>query len=150
MLDIKFIRENLDIVKAGAKKKHVEVDLDRLVTVDEMRREALTVLEKNKAEQNRVSAVISTATDASHRNALIGEMKVLKEQIQRQEEELKTIMEEWQRLMLHVPQIPDMSVPDGDSDEDNVEVKAWGEQTKFDFPAKDHVEIMTALGMVDC
>ena len=149
MLDIKFIRENLDIVKAGAKKKHMNVDIDRLVTVDDMRREALTALEKNKAEQNRVSAIVATATDAAHRSALIGEMKVLKEQIQRQEEDLKVIMEEWQKLMLQVPQVPDMSVPEGESDDENVEYKTWGEQTKFPFEAKDHVEIMTKHGMVD-
>jgi seryl-tRNA synthetase len=149
MLDIKFIRENLDIVKAGAKKKHVDIDLDRLVTVDDMRREALTALEQNKAKQNQVSGVVATSTDENQKKALIGEMKVLKEQIQRQEEDLKTIMEEWQKIMLQVPQVPDMSVPEGESDEDNVEVKTWGEQTKFPFAAKDHVEIMTKLGMVD-
>lgn len=149
MLDIKFIRENKDVVKAGAQKKHIDVDIDQLITVDDMRREALTALEKNKAEQNRVSAVVASSTDENQKKALIGEMKVLKEQIQRQEEDLKTIMEEWQKLMLQVPQVPDMSVPDGVSDEDNVEIKTWGDKTAFSFEAKDHVEIMTAQNMAD-
>lgn len=149
MLDIKFIRENLDIVKIGAKKKHNPIDLDRLAVVDDMRREILTSIETKKAEQNRVSAIVASATEKDHRDALIGEMKVLKEQIQREEEDLKTVMEEWQKLMLQVPQIPDMSVPEGDDDGDNVEVKSWGEQTQFPFPAKDHIEIMQQHDMVD-
>ena len=69
--------------------------------------------------------------------------------IQKDEEALKPLMEEWQALMLQVPQVPDMTVPDGDSDEDNQEVKVWGEQTTFDFAAKDHVELMTKHNMVD-
>lgn len=149
MLDIKFIRENRDIVKAGAKKKHMEVDIDRLITVDDLRREAMTALEKNKAEQNRVSGVVASSTDEGQKQALIGEMKVLKEQIQRQEEDLKTIMEEWQKLMLQVPNVPDMSVPEGAGEEENIEVKTWGEKPKFDFEPKDHIELMTALGMAD-
>ena len=65
------------------------------------------------------------------------------------EERLKAVMVEWQQLMLSVPNVPDMSVPDGESDADNVEVKKWGEPTAFDFVPKDHVELMTSLDMVD-
>lgn len=148
MLDIKFIRENLDIVKAAAKKKHIDIDLDKLITVDDSRRAVMSRMEEKKAEQNRVSDEIAKA-DENSRQQLIENMQTLKADIQKDEEELKPIIEEWQSIMLQVPQVPDMTVPDGNSDEDNQEVKAWGEKTKFDFEPKDHVEIMTKLGMVD-
>jgi len=149
MLDIKFIRENLDVVKMAATKKHIKIDLDRLVSVDDSRRELMRSLESQKAEQNVASKEIASASDNVIRQQLITEMTEVKAGIQKVEEELKPVMEEWQTLMLQVPQIPDMSVPDGKTDEDNVEVKVWGEKPKFPFTPKDHVEIMNALGMVD-
>lgn len=148
MLDIKFIRENLDIVKMAAKKKKSTVDLDRLVAVDDTRREVMTRMEERKAEQNKVSEGIPTATP-EERNLLIEQMQVLKATIQKDEEELKPVMEEWQALMLQVPNIPDMTVPDGDSDADNEEIKTWGDAKQFQFEAKDHVELMLAHEMVD-
>jgi seryl-tRNA synthetase len=76
-------------------------------------------------------------------------MKVVKEGLRVKEEALKEIMTEWQLLMLRVPNVPDMSVPFGESDADNVEIKRWGDIKQFDFEAKDHVELMTVLGMAD-
>lgn len=149
MLDIKFIRENLDVVKMAAKKKKSSVDLDRLVAVDDSRRDLMQRLEEKRAEQNKVSDGIPTAQDPAVRQQLIEQMQGLKAEIQKEEEALKPVMEEWQALMLQVPNVPDMSVPDGDSDADNEEVKTWGEQTKFPFEAKDHVELMQKHGMVD-
>lgn len=148
MLDIKFIRENKDLVKAGAQKKHVSIDVDALVALDDRRRALMTSLEAKRAEQNAVSAKLPSV-DADMKATLLESMKKLKAEMQAEDEELKTVMKDWQSLMLQVPNIPDMSVPDGDSDAQNKEVKVWGEKTQFPFPAKDHVEIMTALGMVD-
>lgn len=150
MLDIKFIRENADIVKLAAVKKRIKVDVDRLLAVDDARRECMTNLEAKKAEQNKVSESIARAgADLNLRNSLIASMQGLKAEIQKDEEALRPIMEEWQALMLQVPNVPDMSVPDGESDADNQEVKTWGEQTTFAFPAKDHVELMTTHKMAD-
>ncbi len=149
MLDIKFIRENLEIVKMAATKKKIKVDLDRLVVVDDSRKEVMSALETKKAEQNRVSGDVAKTTDGVLRAQLITEMQALKAEIQADEEKLKPILEEWKTIMLQVPNVPDMTVPDGDSDADNQEVKTWGEQSTFSFPAKDHVELMTAHNMVD-
>lgn len=149
MLDIKFIRENLDIVKMAAAKKKITVDLDRLVAVDDARREIVTRLEAKKAEQNMASRRIAREKDPGKRSVFIGDMQQLKAEIQKDEEELKPILEEWQALMLQVPQVPDMTVPDGESDADNVEVKSWGNKTGFDFAARDHIELMQKLGMAD-
>lgn len=149
MLDIKFIRDNVEIVKEAARKKKMKVDIDRLLQVDDERRTLMTTMETKKAEQNRVSADIATATDGVVKQQLITEMQALKAEIQREEELLKPILEEWKGIMLQVPNVPDMSVPDGDSDADNVEVRTWGEQTKFAFEAKDHIDLMLAHGMAD-
>lgn len=148
MLDIKFIRENLDLVKMAAKKKHMDVDLDRLMAVDDSRRELMAGIESKRAEQNEVSTKIPQASD-EERQQLIASMQPIKEGLQAEEEKLKGVMEEWQALMLQVPNIPDMSVPEGESDEDNEEIKTWGEKPQFDFEPKDHIEIMTKLGMAD-
>jgi seryl-tRNA synthetase len=148
MLDINFIRENSDIVKAGAQKKHVSVDIDALLKLDDTRRALTKEIDDMRAKQNEVTDKISQLSEKD-RSDMIAQMKVLKEQIQTKEEELKKIVEEWKALMLQVPNVPDISVPEGDSDEDNAEVKVWGEKTKFSFEPKDHIEIMKALNMVD-
>ena len=76
-------------------------------------------------------------------------MKTLKEELQALEVAEKEVIKKWEALMLQVPNVPDATVPDGLSDEDNVPIKVWGEKTKFSFEPKDHVELMTELGMVD-
>jgi seryl-tRNA synthetase len=149
MLDIKFIRENKDIIKEGAKKKHIEVDIDALLGVDEKRLELLSRVEFLRGEQNKMNNSIANEKDMALRGQMISEMKIVKDELVGKEEELRTVMTEWQGLMLTVPNVPDMSVPDGDSDADNQEVKAWGEKPDFNFEAKDHIELMTNLKMVD-
>ena len=76
-------------------------------------------------------------------------MQALKTDLQTDEEALKPVMEEWQRLMLQVPNIPDMNVPEGAGEEDNVEIKTWGEKPVFNFEPKDHLELMLQHKMVD-
>ena len=149
MLDIKFIRENKDIIKEGAKKKHIEVDIDTLLLADEKRLEILSRVEFLRGEQNKMNNSIATERDVVVRGQMIGEMKIVKDELVGKEEELRAVMTEWQGLMLTVPNVPDMSVPEGESDEDNQEIKTWGEKPEFDFGAKDHVELMTNLKMVD-
>lgn len=148
MLDIKFIRENLELVKAGAVKKHITVDLDRLVAVDDTRRKLQTEVEGARAKQNEVSAKIPTAS-SSDKEDMLREMKTLKDAMAVKEEELKAVLVEWQTLMVQVPNIPDVSVPEGESDADNKEVKNWGEKTKFPFEPKSHIDLMEALDMAD-
>jgi seryl-tRNA synthetase len=148
MLDIKFIRENADLVKAGAAKKHVEVDLDRLLAVDDERRSLRQQLDERKAEQNRMSDRIRLAKD-DEREQLIEAMRHVKEGAAELETSYQKVFEEWQKLMLQVPNLPDMSVPEGESDAENQEVRTWGELPSFAFTPKDHVELMTQNGMAD-
>jgi len=161
MLDIKFIRENKDLVAKAAQKKHLDFKVDELIELDDKRRLLMTSSEKKRAEQNSASEKISALGAASatgvggaispeERATLIAAMKTVKAGLEQDELALKDVVAKWQNLMLHVPNIPDMSVPDGDSDADNKEIKTWGEQTKFaDFTPKDHIELMTRLHMVD-
>ena len=148
MLDIKFIRENKDIVKAGAKKKCIEFDIDELIKVDDKRLGLLKEVDEMRTKQNEVSQKMPQASD-SEKETLLSDMKNLKEELQAKESELKDIMIDWQKLMVQVPNIPDMSVPEGNSEEDNQEIKKWGDKPKFDFEPKDHVELMTDLDLAD-
>ena len=149
MLDIKFIRENKDLIAQAAKKKHIDFDVEKLITVDDMRRKIMSGAEKLRAEQNAANNGIASAKTPEDRAKLIADMKVVKAALEKEEESLKSVMKDWQGLMLQVPNIPDMSVPDGNSDADNMEIKTWGEKPQFTFEPKDHVEIMTSLGMID-
>ena len=148
MLDIHFIRENVDLIKAGALKKHIVVDVDRLIKVDDERKLLRQELDAKRAEQTRRSNEIQL-TNGKEREKIIEQMQHLKAGMVEEEDRLKKVMVEWQQLMLTVPNIPDMSVPDGVGDADNLEVKKVGEQTKFDFEPKDHVALMTALDIAD-
>lgn len=148
MLDIKFIRENADLVKMGAQKKHIEVDIDRLLEVDEQRRVLRQQMDDRKAEQNRMSDRIRLASD-TEKEMLIESMRLVKERFAELEEKYTEIMTEWQRLMLAVPNLPDMSVPDGESDADNVAVRVVGEPRTFAFTPRDHIALMTSNGMAD-
>ncbi len=149
MLDIKFIRENKDIVKEGAKKKLIEVDIERLVTLDDDRLKQLKEIEDLRSEVNRVSDSIARDQDPALKIQLIEEMRLVKDDIKAKEENLKTIVDEWQKIMLQVPNVPDMSVPEGKSDADNQEVRIWGEKPVFNFTPKNHIELMENLGMID-
>jgi seryl-tRNA synthetase len=148
MLDIRFIRENKDLVTMAVKKKRIEFDVEKLLEVDEKRRALLLKIEEKRTEQNAANLEIVKASGPEKSN-ILEKMRFLKEDLTKEEEELKGIMETWQRLMLQVPNIPDVSVPEGESDEQNKEIKKWGELPKFSFEPKNHIDIMTSLGMVD-
>jgi len=148
MLDIKFIRENKAIVAAGAKKKRIAIDLDRLLELDDKRRALQLEIDTKRAEQNAASEKIVNAQGAE-REELIARMSELKKTLQLQEESLQEVMKDWRALMVQVPNVPDVSVPDGESDADNKEVRAWGTPRAFTFTPRSHVELMLALDMAD-
>ncbi len=149
MLDIKFIRENKDLIKEGARKKHIEFDVDKLIAIDDKRREFMTSAEKKRAEQNEASQKIAQAQTPEERQALIDSMQQVKTDLQAVEENLKEVMKEWQILMVQVPNLPDISVPEGESDADNREIKTWGEKPTFTFEPKSHTDLMLKLDMID-
>lgn len=148
MLDIKFIREHKDIIAAGAKKKHIDVDLDALIAADDKRRALQQSIDEKRAAQHAASDTIASAAPAE-RGKLIAEMQKIKEDSKQEEGQLKEVMETWRSLMVRVPNVPDMSVPEGDSDADNQEVRTWGDIPKFKFEPKSHSELMLLNDMAD-
>lgn len=149
MLDIKFIKENPDIIKEAVRKKHLSFDVDMLLKVEEKRKEALLAFEQARSTQNTLSQEVAHARDNDERERLIQSLKPIKEEVQKNEEILREVMKEWQLLMLQVPNVPDISVPEGEDDSANVEVKVWGEKPVFSFAPKNHIELMESLDMVD-
>ncbi len=156
MLDIKFIRENKDIVAAGAKKKHIDLDLDKLLALDDTRKELQASIDEKRAEQNVASDAITKASP-EERAALIARMQGVKETMKLAEESMQEVLKEWRMLMVQVPNVPDISVPEGDSDADNKEVRRWpdpsvvegGGLPKFDFEPKNHSELLLMHDMAD-
>ncbi len=149
MLDIKFIKENKDLIKDAITKKRVDFDVEDLIACDDKRLSALVEVERIRAEQNKMNITMSQEKNIGARQQIIEEMRLVKEDLKKKEEELKEIMTIWQALMLKVPNIPDISVPDGNGEEENKELRTWGEKPKFDFEPKDHIELMTELDMAD-
>lgn len=147
MLDIKFIRENKDLIAEAARKKSIDFKIDELLRVDEERLKVLTEVEEMRARQNKVSEEISKGGD--QRESLIIEMKRLKDSMQTKENELKELIKKWQSLMVLVPNVPDASVPEGKDDSENFEYKTWGERPRFDFIPKSHIELMQGLHLLD-
>jgi seryl-tRNA synthetase len=150
MLDIKFIRENKDLIKHAAKVKHVDFDVEKLLEVDDRRRLLQLTYDEKRAVQNSVGAVLSRpSATPEERQKILRDLTELKEELKEIEEQLKQVMIEWQKLMIAVPNIPDVSVPEGESDADNKEVRKWGDIPKFDFTPKSHIELMQNLEMLD-
>ncbi|MFH2001032.1 MAG: serine--tRNA ligase [Planctomycetota bacterium] len=148
MLDIKFIRENIDLVRDGARKKCFEIDLDRLLALDEERRAGITRGDELKAEMNAQSKAMSKASP-EERESLRASLKSLKDQIKEADDSRRNLEEEFNELMLRVPNVPDPDVPEGKDDTGNLEVRKHGEIPSFDFEPLDHIELGKHLGIVD-
>ena len=148
MLDIKFIRENAELVKNAVKKKHLDFSVEELLALDEKRLKLLAEVESRRAEQNKLGEEVAK-TDISGQAEILTKLRDLKTALKKDEADLKEIVTDWQKLMLQVPNVPDVSVPDGKDENENVEVATWGDKPKFDFTPKDHIELMQNLGWVD-
>lgn len=148
MLDVKFIRENADIVKEAAKNKYIKVDIDKLLELDKNIRKLNQDLDKMKEEKNTLSSSIPTLKD-DEKIKTIEYVKTLKERISSVESQLTPLRKEYDDLMYEVPGVPLEEVPIGETDEDNVEIKRVGTIPTFDFEIKDHVDLAESLDLVD-
>src|SRR3989344_5055686 len=149
MLDIKFIREHPDLVAAGARKKHIDFDVQELLKADEAHRRLLAEIEELRSKHNRASERIATLTDETEKEAAVRDSRELKDALGKKEYEFKKVDAEWHRLMLDAPNVPDPSVPDGENDRDNVEIRKWGTPATFDFTPRDHITLAEHLDLVD-
>lgn len=148
MLDIKFIRENPELIKKTAKEKLVEIDVDRLLEVDKLVKENLTEVETLRAERNKLSNEISKL-QGEEKQKKVERVRALKEEISKIEEVLHPLQEEFEDLMLRVPAPTLEEVPVGESDADNVEIRKVGEIRKCDFTPKSHYELGEELDLMD-
>lgn len=149
MLDIKFIRQNPDLVKKGAEKKGAKVDVDRLLDVDKKRRETLQALEDMLAQKNMGSRTISATKDDKEKRKVILEMQELDKNSDRLKKSLTSLEEEFNDLMSQIPNLPFDEVPLGRDEKDNLVVRKVGEIPKFDFKPKDYLEIAEKLEIID-
>lgn len=149
MLDIKFIRDNADLIKEAARKKRLDFNIGELIEADDERKKILQEVEEMRARQNKASDEIVKTEDDGEKKKIIAEMQELKKNLSQKEGALKEIEKKWSDLMLQVPNVPDPSVPDGESDLDNKEIRKWGEKPNFNFEFKNHIELMEKLDLVD-
>lgn len=150
MLDLKFIRANLDLVKEGVKNKREKVDLDRLISLDSKRRKILQEVEQLKNQRNTSSQLIAKQKkEGKSADAEIAEMKKIGDRIKEMDTELRTFESEIKDIQSWVPNLPHSSVPIGQSEEDNIEIKKWGPLPELNFKPKPHWEIAEDLGIID-
>lgn len=168
MLDIKFIRDNLDAVRQAARNKNIQCDLDRLIAVDDRRRALQTEADNLRNQSNELSSQVglyknpkskwfqealakgATAEQLQAEGEKIqAQSAVIKQRIKELEEEARTVGEEFRALMLTVPQVPSARTPIGRDAEENVEVRRVGTPRTFEFEPKDHVKLGEALGILD-
>jgi len=149
MLDIKFIRENPDLVKQGCQKKQVKVDINLLLEVDKKRRETLQALEDIRAKKNEASKQIAQMKDEKEKQTKILEMRELDRNHDRINESFKKLDKEFNKLMAKVPNPPLEEVPTGKDETENVVLREVGEKPKFDFEPKDHLVLGESLDLID-
>lgn len=150
MLDLRFIRDNAELVQRGAEAKGMTVDIPHILSLDEQRRKLIQEGEALKAKRNEVSAQIGKAKKAGGDAAeAIAEMEAVKNRIQALDADLRTTEAKLNDLLLTVPNVPHPSVPVGKTPEENKEVFRWGELPVVDFPLKPHWEITDKLGIID-
>jgi len=150
MLDIKFIREHTEEVRQNLKNRHAQVDLDGLLEADARRRELLGQVEAMKNRRNDVTKEISVLKrNKENADEKIAAMKELGDEIAVLDGKVKEAEEQMLAVQLMIPNMCHPSVPVGNDDSDNPEVRKWGDVTTFDFEAKNHWEIGEHLGILD-
>ncbi|MGB9623736.1 MAG: serine--tRNA ligase [Phycisphaerae bacterium] len=168
MLDIRYIRQNVDLIKAGAAKKGIECDIDRLCRIDDRRRAIQLELDQLKQQQNETGANIALYRNPksefykrklaegctpeqlkAESEKLVERMAAIKARVRELEDEQKPVLEEFNALMLTVPMPPGDDVPVGPDESANVELYRVGEPPKFDFKPKDHAELGAMHGLID-
>ena len=150
MLDIRLIRENPDLVRAGLKTRGSPVDISAVLALDERRRAAITEGDRLKNSRHEISRKIGELKKAGQDTAGIQrQTREMGERIAALDADVRAIEEEQRQLLLAIPNLPHESVPAGDDALDNVVVREWGQKRHFAFQPKDHVALGEALGLFD-
>ncbi len=152
MLDIKVIRENPEKVKAAMKTRNKDMDalVDEVLEIDVERRQLSQKNDALKKTQNDASKEIPRIKkEGGDCSAIFAEMTKIKEEIKVNDDKLSELAERQKKIMYEFPNIPNATVPIGKDDSENVEIRKWGEPTKFDFEAKAHWDIGADLDILD-
>jgi len=150
MLDLKLIRSDPERVKAALARRGAAEQVDALLELDARRRELLPEVENAQAERKTLSKRIGEAKQAGEDAAeLMATVQGLKERIEAGKQELEKVEAELDRLALALPNLPDPAAPDGMAEEDAVVLREVGERPEFDFEPRDHLEIGTALDLIE-
>ncbi|GAA6168236.1 serine--tRNA ligase [Sessilibacter corallicola] len=150
MLDAKYVRTNPEEVAAKLAKRHFELDVDALKNLENQRREIQVKAESLQQERNTRSKSIGKAKAAGEDIApLLAEVDQLKQSYTAAEHELHAIQAQLEDILSTIPNIPDEQVPEGKTEDDNVEIRRWGEPKTFDFDVKDHLDLGSELGQID-
>lgn len=148
MLDIKYIRENSEGIKKAAINKNINLDVDRLLELDDKRRKVLAEIESLNAQKNDLNEQMKAASDEEKKD-IIERGKLVKEEIGKREPELEEVKKQYDLLMVKVPVIPSKDTPVGKDDSGNVEVYVKGEKPNFNFQPKDHIQLGKDLDIID-
>tara|TARA_B100000745_G_scaffold295399_1_gene239453 strand:- start:953 stop:2230 length:1278 start_codon:yes stop_codon:yes gene_type:complete len=150
MLDPQLIRNELNAVAKALNKRGVSIDTNKIQKIEEKRKAIQIKTEKLQADRNLISKEIgemkAKGEDAEN---LLEKVTSIKNQLEKNEEELTAIQQELNELIIVIPNIPHESVPDGSTDEDNQPIREWGEKPSFDFKINDHVDLGESLEQID-
>ncbi len=150
MLDLKFVRSNLDVVRESLKNRNSKLNVDEFSELDDRRRELIQEVEVLKAERNSTSAdVAKLKREGGNADEIIARMGELSGRIKALDEDLKDIEVSENHWLASVPNIPDESVPVGATEDDNPVIRVWGEKPVFDFEPREHWDLAVELGGVD-
>ena len=148
MLDLRAIREDPERFRAGLARRGAAAHLDRLLELDEEQRALKVRVEELRAEQNRIAKATGRAAPED-REKLVAEGRQIAASLGDVEPDLERTAGYLDELLAQLPNLPDESVPDGVSEEDNEELRTWGERPSFDFEVRDHLALGESLRMID-
>jgi seryl-tRNA synthetase len=150
MLDLKFIRENPELVKKGVMLKNEKADIDKILNIDKVRREIIFKVEQLKKERNENSSKVALfKKENKDASSLIEKTKSISAEIKDLDEKLSAVIGELKEEMDRIPNMPHESAPEGQSSDDNIEIKTWGNIPEFDFEVRDHLTLGENLDILD-
>ncbi|AEJ62246.1 Seryl-tRNA synthetase [Spirochaeta thermophila DSM 6578] len=148
MLDLRFVKEHVDLVKENVRNRFMEVDVEGVVALYDRRNDLKARVDELRARRNEHARLMKSASP-EERPALVEEGRRLKEEIARLEGELAAVEEELRREALRIPNLSHPEAPVGKEEKDNLEIRRWGEVPSFDFEPRDHLELGRLLDIVD-
>ena len=150
MLDPKILRKETKKVSLSLEKRASDFDLDSYLEIDQKMRDLISNVEQLRSSKNNMSkSIASPNISENEKSDLISEVGMINKKLKESEQSLNDLSEQTKKMSLEIPNILDESVPEGSSEEDNIEVRSWGKLPKFDFEPRDHSELGESNGGID-